>query len=344
MKDGVDSMSYIKMLQQIKKGQVPPVVLLYGLETYFIQNLKQKMTSKILANGSNENIATYDLEETPIEEVITDAETYPFFGERKLIFVHNPVFLTAKQVKLPFEHNLTLLENYLNQPVDYSVVVFIAPYEKLDNRKKITKLMNKQVAVTECNPIKDYELTKWIKNLASDLHITVAPEAYEVFEAELVVNLHLIENELIKLAMFVGENGVVTKEIAEDLLSHTPNSTALRLVDAVIEQDLHKAISIYKHLEKMNEEPIALLALLAFQFRTMLRVKLLKQKGYTLSQMQKQLGVHPYVVKIASDRERRFSIEKLENIMTVLTKTDATMKQGKMEKDLAFDLLLYQLI
>jgi DNA polymerase-3 subunit delta len=337
-------MSYIKALKQVNNKQIPPVILLYGLESYFIHNLQHELMKVILEDSSDENLSAYDLEETPIEDIITEAETYPFFSGNKLIIVNNPLFLTAKQKKLPFEHDLNKLEQYINHPVDYSTIVFIAPYDKLDNRKKITKVFNKQAMVVECNPIKDYELDKWIKTLATELRITITPDAYDVFEAELVANLHLIQNELTKLATFVGENGVVTKEIAEDLISQTANSSALRLVDAVIEKNLQKAISIYQDLEKMNEEPIALIALLAFQFRTIFQIKLLKQRGYGQSQMQKQIGAHPYVIKIAAERERRFTIEKLKDIFDRLANADAAIKQGKMEKKLVFELLLYDLI
>lgn len=337
-------MSYIKALQQVRDNKIPPVILLYGLESYFIQNLQREIENRVLGESGDENLSTYDLEEVPIEEVITEAETYPFFDGKKLIIVSNPLFLTAKQKKLPFEHDLKTLEQYISNPVDYSTIVFIAPYDKLDNRKKITKQINKHAMVAECNPIKDYELSKWVKSLAADLQMTIAPDAYEVFEAELVVNLHLIQNELMKLAAFVGENGVVTKEIAENLISQTANSSALRLVDAVLERNLHKAIAIYHDLEKMNEEPIALIALLAFQFRTIFQVKLLKQKGYSQSQMQKQIGAHPYVIKIAAEREGRFTVQKLEAILDQLTNADASIKQGQMEKKLVFELLLYELI
>src|SRR5699024_8603929 len=83
----------------------------------------------------------------------------------------------------------------------------------------------------------------------------------------------------------------------------------------------------------MNEEPIALIGLLAFQFRNILRVKLLKQKGYNQAQIQKQIGGHPYVIKIASDRERRFSEQKLKNIIDMLSTTDVTIKQEKIYKN-----------
>ncbi|MBP1968723.1 DNA polymerase-3 subunit delta [Virgibacillus natechei] len=336
-------MTYLEVLQQVKKKQMSSVFLLYGSEDYFIQNLKKQITKEVLADNM-ENLSTYDLEEISIQEVIADVETYPFFGEKKLIIASNPGFLKAKPTKLPFEHELDILQRYLESPVDYSILVIIAPYEKIDERKKISKVLKKNATVAVCEPIKDYELTKWIKNIAGQLKVTIEDDAYEVFETELSANLHLLESELMKIAMYVGENGIITKPIAEDLIAHTVNGSSLRLVDAVMERNLHKAIAIYKDLEKMKEEPIALIGLLAFQFRVILRVKLLSAKGYNQRQLEKQISAHPYVIKIALKREKQFPVEKLQDVIDKLANADATMKQGKMDKELAFELLLYDLV
>src|SRR5699024_2736057 len=67
------------------------------------------------------------------------------------------------------------LQRYLNEPVDYSVLVFIAPYEKIDERKKISKLLKKNAVTAACNPVKEYELNKWIKDLADNLKISITP-------------------------------------------------------------------------------------------------------------------------------------------------------------------------
>ncbi|GGJ83537.1 DNA polymerase III subunit delta [Lentibacillus kapialis] len=335
-------MSYTQVLQEVKQKQIAPVYLLYGTESYFIQTITKYLSEAVL-EGENQNLSIYDLEETPIQEVITDTETYPFFGGKKMICAHNPSFLKAKSDKQPFEHDLESVIQYLNQPVDYSVIVFIAPYEKLDERKKITKAFKQHSTVVECNPIRDHELRNWIKYLADSMQITIEDDAYDMLESELSTDLHQVKNELTKLALHVGQNGVVTKELAENLISHTEISSSLRLVDAVIDRNLHKTISIYKDLEKMKEEPIGLIALLAFQFRSILHVKLLNQKGYSQSQMQKRIGVHPYVIKMAGQRERKFSIERLESIIDKLTEADAAIKQGKMQKELAFELLLHEL-
>ncbi|HLR80607.1 MAG TPA: DNA polymerase III subunit delta [Bacillota bacterium] len=335
-------MSYTKLMQQLKRNQIPPVSLLYGTESYFIQNLKNAFKKTVLT--AEENLSTYDLEEIPIQEVVADAETYPFFGGEKLIIATNPSFLKAKPDKLPFEHDVETLQHYISRPSDYTVLVFVAPYEKIDARKKITKALKKQAVVAECNPVKPYEIDKWIKNMADELQITITEDAFEIIEFELATNLQLLESELEKLALYVGEGGTVTTDVAEKLISHTTDHSALQLVDAVISRNLSQAISIYKDLEKMNEEPIALIGLLAFQFRTILQVKLLKKKGYNSFQMQKKLGVHPYVIKIASKREKQFSTQQLKAIMNRLASTDAMMKTGHMEKDIAFELLLHDLV
>ncbi|WP_087971731.1 DNA polymerase III subunit delta [Oceanobacillus rekensis] len=336
-------MSYIDVLKNIKKNQIDPVYLTYGSESFLLQNIRKELIERVIS-GDEDNLSVYDLEETPIQEVVADAETYPFFGDRKLIIASNPSFLKAKPDKLPFEHDIASLERYLDAPAEYSILLLIAAYEKIDERKKISKLLKKNAIIAVCNTVKEQDLKRWIDTMARQLRISVDHEVYEILEVELSSNLHLLENELTKLALYVGENGVITKGIAESLISHTSDSSSLKLVDAVIERDLRKAISIYKDLEKMKEEPIAMIGLLAFQFRNLLRVKLLKEKGYSQFQMQKSIGGHPYVIKIALSREKKFTVRKLEDIISRLTDADSVMKQGRMEKGLAFELLLYDLI
>lgn len=337
-------MSFLEIKQKVKKGQFSPIYLLYGTESFFIQDIKKLITEAILPGADIDNLSTYDLDEIPIQEVIADAETYPLFGEKKLIIAHNPSFLKAKPSKVPFEHDLERMQLYLENPVDYSTIVFVAEYEKIDERKKVTKAIKKNAAVALCSPIKEQELSKWIKTIAADHQITIDPDAFDVIEGELEANLYLLQNEMKKFALYVGEGGRVSKDDAEMLISHTLNNSSLRLVDAVIARDIRKAFAIYRDLLKMREEPIAMVALLAYQFRTLLRVKFLKQKGYSQAQMQKQLGIHPFVVKLAMSRESKFTIEQLSLFIDKLTNTDAAMKQGKMEKELAFDLLLYDLM
>ncbi|MFD1335414.1 DNA polymerase III subunit delta [Oceanobacillus iheyensis] len=335
-------MSITNIVNDIKKS-VQPVYLAFGTESYFLEELKQALIKQVL-NGDTSNLSLYDLNEMPIQEVLTDAETFPFFEEKKLIIATNASFLKARPDKLSFEHNTSYLEDYVQNPPDYTVLLIIAPYEKLDERKKITKQLKNNSQLVDCQEIKEQDARKWLESIISKNNITMDAKAKDMLEAEVATNIQLLQSEIEKMALYVGEGGHVSEEDAQRLISHTPTSTSLAMVDAVMHGEIQRAMRIYKDLEKMNEDPIAMIGLLSYQFRMILRVKLMKQKGYTQFQMQKQIGAHPYVIKIAMSREKKISQDKLEQIIQRLAETDSVMKQGKMEKSLAFELLLMELI
>ncbi|MFC7320941.1 DNA polymerase III subunit delta [Halobacillus campisalis] len=321
------------------------IYLLYGTESFLIQEQKQKLIEKTLAPEDREfNISQYDLEESPIEDAITDAETFPFLGDNKVVIVYNPVFLKAKPDSLPFEHDVDALLKYIENPADYSKLIIIAPYEKVDERKKVFKQLKKHAEIIMCQAVKEWDIDKWIQSIAKDLHITVPESIHELFAQEVGTNLMALRQEMEKLALNLEEGGVVTRELAEELLSHSSETSGLKMVDAVMERDLGRAVTLFKDLLKANEEPISLVALLASQFRIISQVKVLKQKGYAQNQMREYVKAHPFVIKMALKRERAFSMKELNSIMNELAETDFVMKQGRMDKVLAFEMLLYQLI
>ena len=130
--------------KQIKQREIAPIYLLYGTEAFLINETKQLLLNQVLDEEEKDfNFTAYDLEETPIETALEDAETFPFLGEKKVIFLHNPKFLTAEKTKEKIDHNIAVLERYLKEPAPYTVLVISAPYEKLDERKKITKELKK---------------------------------------------------------------------------------------------------------------------------------------------------------------------------------------------------------
>jgi|SRR5690625_3685769 len=336
-------MSYLNVLKEIDQGKVANTYLLYGTESYFIQNIIDKLLTAVLGEEID-NMSAYDLSETPIQDVLQDAEIYPFFGDRKVIIASDATFLQARPAKLPFEHDIDSLIRYIKQPSDTTVLVITAPYDSIDGRKKITRQLKKHAKSIECASIKDDNIENWIMTFLKEENLQIEKEAVELLVANLPNNLQLIQNELRKFASYVEPDGIITKDVVLKLISHLPTNTALELADTVINRDLAKAMYIYRDLKLNNESPIALIGLLAYQFRILLQVKLLKRKGYSEYQMRNKISAHPYVIKIANNRERRFTFESLKWIINQLTETDAKIKSGKMDENLAFEQLLFHLI
>lgn len=331
-------MSYNQALKAVQSGKLASVYVLFGTEYYFIDQLKQA-----IEQTADTDKISYDLREVPLQEAVTDAETFPFFSDKKLIFVNYPVFLQPKPEKTAVQHDVSVLEQYVNAPVDHTVLVIIAPYEKLDARKKITKQLKKSAVMVDCNPVKQQNFHQLLQEIANRNHIQIDKNAANLLESEFQENLYMLEKEVDKLVNYAGEGSTITYEIAAEVISPSKTFNALQFVDAVLQKNLSQAVKIFKELEKMSEEPIGLIALLAYQFRIIYQVKLMLEKGYTLDRMKSEIKVHPYVVQLARDRSKYFSKERLSSFIHYLAEADESIKRGKMDKGIAFEMLLYKL-
>ena len=155
-----------KVWQDFKKGNFAPVYLLVGEESYFIDETIKQLKAA-LSKEEEAEVITFDLNEQPIDYVIDEADTIPFFTERKCIIAKNASFLkAAEKGKEKIDHDLKRLESWLENPTDTAVTVFIAPYEKLDERKKVTKLMKEKCVVVQAQTPQNNDLNVWIQNEA----------------------------------------------------------------------------------------------------------------------------------------------------------------------------------
>jgi DNA polymerase III subunit delta len=340
-------MTYFETVKEIKKGTIHPLYLLFGNETYFIQDLQQKIIHAVLDDPEDGmNLSIVDLEETPVQDAIMDAETFPFFGEKKVLILKNASIFKANPEKVKVDHNTKVLEDYIAQPVEHTIVIMIAPYEKIDERKKVVKKMKENGKVVKCEQAKEKDLTQWIDMLVRQHGVEIEPQATQLLIEEVGTDLMAIQTEVQKFTQYISDDpeSKITVQVVKELVSRHTESSAFVMVDAVMKRDLPSAISTFKDLVKNKEEPIALLALFASQIRLILQCKLLKSKGYSSQQMKSVVKAHPFAIKMALERERHFTLEQLYGMISLLAKTDEQMKRGEIEKELAFELLLHNFI
>ncbi|MCY8098225.1 DNA polymerase III subunit delta, partial [Bacillus atrophaeus] len=166
--------------KSLQKGDVHPVYCLYGKETYLLQETIGRIRQAVIDQETKDfNLSVFDLEEDPLDLAVADAETFPFMGERRLVIVKNPYFLTGEKKKEKVEHNVSALEAYIQEPAPYTVFVLLAPYEKLDERKKLTKALKKKAFMVEAKELNAKETTDFTINLAKTEHKIIREEAAE---------------------------------------------------------------------------------------------------------------------------------------------------------------------
>ena len=311
------------------------VYLLYGTVDYLIN----KTIDKIINDNKIDefNVNKYDLTNSLLTDIINDASSMSLFSDKKIIIVNNAYIFTGTNKKYT-EQNTEELENYLNNINDNTILIFTTNNEKLDERKKITKLVKKNGIVKDFNSIDNISL---VKNLFEDYSISNDNVKYLI--SRVGEDSSLLASEIEKIKIYKNDDKTITHDDITNLTTKSLEVNNFKLIDAIINKNKAEAFSLYQDRIKLNEEPIAIIISLANQIRIMYQVKQLYLEGYTENNIASILKIHPYRVKLASQNARKYDSDILLNYLKQLADLDINIKTGKVDKTLGLELFIIAL-
>lgn len=323
---------------------VNPVLVCYGTELFmrdeYIEGLINRLIDPELRDFA---VVRYDLAETPLGAVLEEVETAPFMVERKIVIAKGAWFLTGAKDTSKVEHQPERLLAYLQQPVDFAILVLLVDAEKLDERKKLVKTLKERKLIKPFLPLSADDLPAWAAERAGNSGVTFARDALERFVLYTGGQLQMMSSELDKLMLYAGADKKITLQMVEEMVVRGTEQNVFVMMEDIVHKRMAHAFDILHELLKQREEPIRLIMLIARQFRLILQVKDLAAQGYSQSQIAASIGSHPYPVKLAGDQGRKYDIAQLRRILTAIAELDYQMKSGRVDKVVGLEMLFLQL-
>ncbi|MCX6720019.1 MAG: hypothetical protein NTV36_02835, partial [Candidatus Staskawiczbacteria bacterium] len=127
--------------------------------------------------------------------------------------------------------------------------------------------------------------------------------------------------------------GNVTREDVALLVKPNIENDIFKTIDALASKNKKLALSLlHKHLDN-GDNSLYLLSMIAYQFRNLLIIK----------ENPRNSGLHPFVVQKSLYLCNQFTIEQLKKIYRKIFQVDLDIKTGKVEPELALDLLLAEI-
>jgi len=182
-------------------------------------------------------------------------------------------------------------------------------------------------------------LKNWVKKEFKKYSAKIEPEALELLINYIGSDLWQMANEIKKLVSYKKGKEIKIKDIRE--LVHPKIETDIfKTIDAIAVRDKKRALKLVKkHLEK-GDSPSYILAMINFQFRNLLVIKDLMERGKSRGYIMRETKLHPFVVEKTLKLARRFQFKELKKIHQRIFQTDLKIKTGKTTPEAGLEMLI----
>ncbi|CAD2074063.1 DNA polymerase III subunit delta [Jeotgalicoccus coquinae] len=315
--------------------------LLYGTNIIRIEDKIKSIAREYVGTLDDFNYTKLNFKETPVEQIIEEAQTLPFLADRKVIVVEEAVLFTAQKTGTAVNHNIDLLIDYLKNKSDDTLIIFAVITEKLDKRKKVTKLMAERGKQIEINEMNEKELMNYVRSVFDRNELEISSEALTLLLEKTSYKYAAVHNEVTKLVLYAEGN--VTLDDVENVVSVSLEQNVFLLTDFILKNEKQKAVQLARELILQKEEPMKLLHLVIGQFRLLYQVKILNGEGYQEDNIARTLKVHPYRVKLAQRHTRKFPLEVLLAKMVICRDIDYKFKSSYLDRNALFELFILEI-
>lgn len=317
------------------------LVLLYGLDIYRSRlKLNEIIEEHKKAHQSGLNLkylklkekrASTELSRMSFQDFKDEIQAISMFDEKKLIILEEAFV------------NQDFKENFLKQAksfIDSKDVILFYEKLKIPENSALLKILRKHGKVQEFEPLEGQRLKAWAKKEFEKYQAQISSSAIEQLVNYIGNDLWQFSNEIKKLVSFKKKKTIELEDV-ELLVRPKIESDIFKTIDAIALKNKKEAlILIHKHLEK-GDNPLYLLSMITFQFRNLLIVKDLLEKGRSYAVILKLTKLHPFVVKKTLYQAARFNLAELKKIYQQIFQADLTIKKGKIDPKTALDLFVF---
>lgn len=308
----------LKIIKDIKAGDIKPIYFLMGEEPYYIDKLTDYIEDNILTEeekGFNQMVL-YGRDVT-VDEIVSNAKRYPMMADRQVVIVKEAQELSR---------TIDKLESYAENPQPTTVLVVCYKYKTLDKRKKVTKVLEKAGVVFESKKLYENQVGDWLKRVLSGKGYQIEPKAAAMLVEFLGTDLSKIANELDKLAIILPKGSTITPKIIEDNIGFSKDYNNFELRKAIGEKNQLKAYQIADYFaQNPKDNPLVVTTGLIFGFFSqLLQYHGLKDKNP--ANAAKVLKVNPYFLKDYDVALKNYPMKKVSQIVAVLRDIDVKSK------------------
>ena len=317
-----------RLNQDMKTGQLNHIYLLYGEEAYLRKQYKNRLKEAIIGDDSM-NYHYYEGKGVTIGEVIDQAETMPFFSEKRLILMENTGV---------FKGGGEELSEYLKSPAQ--TVYFLFVETEVDKRSKLYKTVSAKGCAVEFGIQDENTLKRWVLGMVKRENKKISEPALNFLLEMTGTDMENIQKEMEKLFCYCMDQDAITERDIVQICTKRISSHIFDMINAIADRKQKKALELYYELLALKEPPMRILFLITRQFNLLLQVKELAGKGYQGRAIGEKVGLPGFVAGKYVTQASRFQKEELRETVEACVEAEEAIKTGRLNDNMSVELLI----
>ncbi|MDW8222390.1 MAG: DNA polymerase III subunit delta [Gemmatales bacterium] len=300
----------------------------------FLKRLVLEHLLRRLTSGQEQDWlrSIYTGESERLAEVLSEVQTPAMWGGRRLVVVDDADPFISRYRET--------LEKLAGRPLAGVLVLLV---EKWASNTRLAKALPGDAVIT-CDAPKPRQLITWCQNRAHRQHgKKITPDGAQLLVELTGGEVGVLEQELHKLASYVGENDVITVEDVDRLVARNRVQTVWQILEALGRGDAAQALVILERLLEQGEEPLAILGALSWQLRKVAQLARLVACGMSEHQAALRIGLSAW------QRERTLALvgqfgQRALQLYDWLLHADIQLKTSATSPRLVLETLLVRLL
>jgi len=295
------------------------VFLIAGDQFLRDQKVKALTASIEKKVGGSLHLQAFDLEETPLEAVLSAARTLPLFSSAQVIRA-----LGATSLK---EADLSVLSAYLANPGQNTALVLEA--DDLKGASELQKIIkNRGQVILLAKEEARGAGAAFIQQKLSQYRKTISPGAKVRVLAMCGDAVMFLDTILERLIQFAGERSEIDEDMVNRFEENWTEMDVFKLTNALVDRDPARALKVFRELMEFYEADLfSLVGILHWQLRQLWQAAMFLNAGVSEREIGSKLRMHRGRLAAL----KGFSIQKLESAVEALYQMDRKFKTGQLD-------------
>ena len=318
-----------QLREQLRRREIAPVYVLYGAETY-LRDIAAKTIAELSfgkddVRDFNDDVFSLNTPDN-IKNALAAADQLPMMAQRRVVKI-TEVRVTASANKDSLkEDQFDAIAAYLANPSPNSVVIFVA--DELNRSRKVGKLLSEKSVSVDFTPLEDAELVKWANSKLDEFGTQMDDRTLRHLIAMIGPDVRRLTIEIGKLSTAALPDKVINIDLVDSLVANVREIPNFDLTDNLVAGNKAKALKILSKILNDGAEPLMLLGLLSYNYRRLLMVKDMMERGVDRSEVSRVMKLRYNDQEAFLAAARRASLDQLKKAVVALAETDLAIKSS----------------